>query len=141
MDEKPAILVVDDEDRFRENLIKLLSIHGFSARGAASGLEALRILGSNPVDVILLDVKMPGMDGLAVLAEVKKLDPSIEVIVLTGHASVDTAKEIIALGGYDYLLKPHTIEDVIVKVESAFEKRQDRRKQQASRSGPSGATS
>jgi DNA-binding NtrC family response regulator len=141
MDEKPAILVVDDEDRFRENLIKLLSIHGFKARGAASGAEALEVLGSEPVDVILLDVKMPGMSGLDVLAQVKRNDPLIEVIILTGHASVDTAKEIIALGGYDYLLKPHAVEDVIVKVESAFEKRQDRKKQLASRPDRGGVTS
>jgi DNA-binding NtrC family response regulator len=138
MDERPSVLVVDDEDRFRENLIKLLGIHGLSAVGAESGAQALEILGSRPVDVILLDVKMPGMGGLDVLAEVKKIDPLIEVIVLTGHASVDTAKEIIALGGYDYLLKPHGIEDLIAKIETAFEKR---RYMQRRGAGGTGVTS
>jgi DNA-binding NtrC family response regulator len=135
MDVRPSILVVDDEDRFRENLIKLLGIHGLSATGAESGQQALEILGSRQMDVVLLDVKMPGMSGLDVLAEIKKIDPMIEVIVLTGHASVDTAKEIIALGGYDYLLKPHGIEDLIAKVETAFEKRRFRQRSGSTSSG------
>lgn len=123
---RPSILIVDDEERFRKTLGKLLSARGLEVRTAAGGEEALELLKECESDVILLDVKMPGMDGITALAEMKRLHPGVEVLVLSGHASVDTAKEIIELGGYDYLLKPYSIDDLLVKIDAAHERKQAR---------------
>ena len=79
---------------------------------------------------------MPGMDGLQTLAQMKKLDPGMEVIMLTGHASVDAAMEINRLGGFDYLLKPYPLEDLLLKIEAAYEKKLDREKRSRAVAGP-----
>ena len=102
----PRILIVDDEERFRQTLAKLLTVRGLDVTTLGSGQEALDALGQEQFDVIVLDVRMPGMNGIETLAEIKKLNPMVEVIILTGHASVDAAVDIMKLGGYDYLLKP-----------------------------------
>jgi len=119
----PKVLIVDDEERFRTTLRKLLAVAGVEATTAGSGLEALQKLEKTVYDVILLDVKMPEMNGLEVLAKIKKADPDIEVIMLTGHASVDVAVEIMKLGGYEYLLKPCPLEDLMVKIDAAYERK------------------
>lgn len=133
MPDKPTVLVVDDEQRFRENLVKLLRAHGYKAMGACDGRQALAQLGAGPADVVLLDIKMPDMGGLEALAQIKSKYPPVEVIMLSGHASVDTAREIISLGGFDYLLKPHTTEDLLVKIDTAFEKKRDREKRESAK--------
>lgn len=119
----PRILIVDDEERFRLTLAKLLTVRGLDVTTLGSGQEALDALGHEQFDVIVLDVRMPGMDGIETLAEIKKLNPMVEVIILTGHASVDAAVDIMKLGGYDYLLKPASIEDLMDKIEAAFERK------------------
>lgn len=119
----PKVLIVDDEERFRTTLRKLLSVAGMEATTAGSGLEALQELKKAVYDVILLDVKMPEMSGLEALAKIKKADPEIEVIMLTGHASVDVAVEIMKLGGYEYLLKPCPLEDLMAKIDAAYERK------------------
>jgi DNA-binding NtrC family response regulator len=122
----PRILIVDDEERFRLTLAKLLKVRELDVTTLGSGPEALEALKQEQYDVIVLDVRMPGMDGIETLAEIKKLNPNIEVIILTGHASVDAAVDIMKLGGYDYLLKPCSVEELTDKIDAAFERKQAR---------------
>ncbi len=128
---KPKVLVIDDEERFRTTLGKMLSAQGLEVEAAASGEEALEKLRVRPFDVVLLDIRMPGMGGIAALSAIKAANPLIEVIALSGHASLDAAMELIMRGAYDYLLKPCPIEDVLAKIESAWEKKQEREKIEA----------
>ncbi|MHC1742495.1 MAG: response regulator [Syntrophobacteraceae bacterium] len=123
---KPRVLIVDDEERFRITLSKLLKVKGLHVKALGSAKEALDEIKEASYDIILLDVKMPEMDGVQALAEIKKLDQHLEVIMLTGHASVDVAVEIMRLGGYEYLLKPCPIEDLMDKIDAAFERKQAR---------------
>ena len=119
----PKILLVDDEERFRSNLSKMLAAEGFEVTALDSGPKALDELARQPYDVILLDMRMPAMNGLETLAAIKQGHPEAEVIFLTGHASVDAAMEIIRLGGSEYLLKPCPLEEVIAKIELAYERK------------------
>jgi len=119
----PKILLVDDEERFRSNLKKMLTAEGFEVSEANSGQKALEELALHAYDVILLDMRMPDMDGLTTLAAIKERHPEPEVIILTGHASVDAAAEIIRLGAAEFLLKPCPLEEVIAKIETAFERK------------------
>lgn len=120
---KARVLIVDDEERFRITLKKLLTANGLETDAVGSGMEAIEELQQRPYDVILLDVKMPGMSGIEALAELKKINPEVEVIILTGHASVDVAVEIMKLGGYEYLLKPCPMDELLAKIESAYERK------------------
>jgi DNA-binding NtrC family response regulator len=122
----PRILLVDDEDRFRTNLRKMLAAEGFAVSEVNSGQKALEELAVQAYDVILLDMRMPDMSGLETLAAIKQSHPDTEVIILTGHASVDTAAEIIRLGAYEFLLKPCPIEEVVAKIETAYERKLSR---------------
>ena len=123
MSVSPKVLIVDDEERFRTTLGKLLTVNGLDVKTVGSGSLALEELGQSSYDVILLDVKMPEMDGVETLAQIKKIDPNIEVIILTGHASVDVAVEIMRLGGYEYLLKPCPMDELMEKIETAYERK------------------
>ena len=118
------VMVVDDEERFRVTLAKLLGLKGMDVRCCASAVEALEELAKDKPDVILLDVKMPGLSGVDALPEIKKIDPLAQVIVLTGHASVDVAAEIMTRGGSDYVLKPCPVDELAAKIIKAFERRQ-----------------
>lgn len=123
MSAPPEILIVDDEERFRKTMSKLLGIRGLETRTVGSGKDALAEMQNARFDVAVVDVRMPGMDGVELLSEMKRLDPRIEVIILTGHASVDTAKAILRLGAYDYLLKPYSIDELEEKIRSAQDRR------------------
>jgi len=120
---KMKIMLVDDEERFLSTTKKLLEKKEYEVLTASSGLFALGLLRHHMIGVIILDVKMPGMDGISVLKEIKKSYPLVEVIMLTGHATVESAVEGLKLGALDYLMKPTSIEDLIKKVEEAFGKR------------------
>jgi DNA-binding NtrC family response regulator len=122
------ILLVDDEVVFANNMSKLLNRRGYQVTAVNGGDTALRSLMDNPFDVMVLDLKMPGMDGIAVLHEMKKLGLVTEVLVLTGHGSIDTALEAIQLGAYDYLTKPCEIAELVSKIEAALEKKATARK-------------
>jgi DNA-binding NtrC family response regulator len=122
----PKILLVDDEERFRTTLAKMLKAQGLEVTALGSGREALAELEKQPYDVMVLDMRMPEMDGIAALTEIKKIAPQTEVIILTGHASMDAAVEAMRLGGYDYLLKPCPVEDLLAKIESAYERKMTR---------------
>jgi DNA-binding NtrC family response regulator len=119
----PKVLLVDDEERFRTTLAKMLRAQGLEVTALGSGREALEELNQKAYDVMVLDVRMPDMDGIATLTEIKRIAPQVEVIILTGHASMDAAVEIMRLGGYDYLLKPCPVEDLMAKIESAYERK------------------
>ncbi|MEW5984711.1 MAG: response regulator [Acidobacteriota bacterium] len=124
------LLLVDDEARFVETLSKRLTSRGYYVEKALSGQEALDLVTSRPFDVMLLDVRMPGMDGLETLRAVHRLQPLVKVILLSGHASINAAVEGMRLGAYDYLLKPTDLEDILAKVEAAFEKKRLEEEQQ-----------
>jgi DNA-binding NtrC family response regulator len=124
MESRARILLVDDEDRFRTTLRKILLQEDLEVTAVGSGGEALTELANQPFDVILMDVRMPGMSGIEALAEIKKNHPEVEVIILTGHASVDTAMEIMKLGGFDYLIKPCSTEELLLKIDAALERQQ-----------------
>ena len=113
------IIIVDDEMDLVETLVERLDLRGISALGAATGAEAIEALAKQPFDVVLLDVKMPGMSGLEVLQEIKDKWPEQKVILLTGHGSRHDADEGIRLGAYDYLMKPVSLDDLIAILTSA----------------------
>lgn len=115
------LLVVDDEIDFMETLIKRLRKRNLDVTGVESGEEALKLLKEQDFDVVLLDVKMPkGMDGIETLREIKKIRPLIEVVLLTGHASIETNIVGKKLGAFDYLLKPIMLDDLLIKLSAAF---------------------
>ena len=125
---EPSVLVVDDEVQFVETLVKRLAKRGVRVSAANSGQEALeKLAGSGPTktDVVILDVKMPGMDGLETLARIKEEHPLIEVIMLTGHATVESAIEGMKRGAYDYLMKPCKIDALMDKVNAATDKKRE----------------
>jgi DNA-binding NtrC family response regulator len=113
MSDKVKILIVDDESVVRHAFVRILSSERCAVDTASNGAEALAKMHAQPYDVVLLDLKMPGMDGLTVLRTIKQLWPESEVIVVTGYAAVDTAKESVALGAFDYVAKPVGPEEVI----------------------------
>ena len=123
--EKPKMMLVDDEERFLSTTRKLLERKAFEVLTASSGAQALEMLRTNPVHVVILDVKMPGMDGVATLREIKRQFPMVEVIMLTGHATVESAIEGLKSGAVDYLMKPADLEDIIDKATDAFNRRVD----------------
>jgi len=121
---KPVIMLVDDEVPFVETMTKRLAKRDLTIISAHSGPEALLKLGKeDQVDVVILDVKMPGMDGIEALREIKKGHPLIEVIMLTGHATVETGIDGMKLGAFDYLMKPCDIEQLLKKVQEAKAKK------------------
>jgi len=115
------ILLVDDEKIFTRNMAKLLSNRGYQVKAVNSGDEAIRALEGAAFDVLVLDLKMPGMDGLTTLQEIKKLGLFTETLILTGHGSIDTALEAMKLGAYDYLTKPCEISELVEKIKGASE--------------------
>ena len=118
-----SVLLVDDEKDFLETLLKRLLKRRIKATGAGSGEEALKILKETPPDVVLLDVRMQGMDGIQTLKEIKKIRPLVEVIMLTGHANLEVAVEGMEAGAFDYLMKPTDVDELLYKLEDAFKRK------------------
>ena len=121
--EPMSVLLVDDEKDFLDTLVKRLRIRQINVDGVASGMAALEYLKQHPVDVVVLDVRMPVMDGIQTLREIKKLYPLVEVVMLTGHANVEVAIEGMELGAFDYLLKPTEIDQLLYKLQDAYQKK------------------
>jgi two-component system response regulator AtoC len=115
------ILVVDDEEPFRRLLKKELTRKGYTVEAAADGDEALRIMHDRSFDVILLDVVMPGVDGLSLMKRLKEDPEAPTIIVLTGKATVETAVEAMKNGAYDYLTKPYKLDELVIVIERAYE--------------------
>jgi DNA-binding NtrC family response regulator len=122
------VLLVDDEVVFTTNMSKLLNTRGYRVTPVNSGDAAIQALEKESFDVVVLDLKMPGMDGLTTLKEIKKLGLFTETLILTGHGSIDTALEAIKLGAYDYLTKPCEIDELVNKIEGAWGKKDDAEK-------------
>lgn len=114
-----TVLLVDDEKDFVEMFSMRLSEHGENVVTAYNGKECLDALSQSDIDVVILDIKMPGMDGIETIKEIKKKYPIVEVILLTGHGSVETSVEGMKLGAFDYLLKPADFDDLMGKLEGA----------------------
>ena len=124
----PSVLLVDDEASFVETLAKRITKRGLKVETALSGSWALDKLdegGASTYDVVILDVKMPGMDGLETLALIKSRHPNVEVIMLTGHATVESAIEGMKAGAYDYLMKPCEMDLLLAKIDQAVTKKRE----------------
>ena len=122
----PFIMLVDDETIFVETMAKRLAARNMEIITAFSGEEGLEKLKSNPkLDVIILDIKMPGMDGIEALKEIKKISPLTEVIMLTGHATIELGINGMKMGAYDFLTKPCDIEEIALKIEEAVKKKKE----------------
>ena len=124
------VLLVDDEVDFVETFSERLNMRNIETSKAFSGKEALKVLKNNQnVEVVILDVKMPDMDGIETLGAIKKRYPLVEVIMLSGHSTVETAIEGMKLGAFDYLMKPCDMDQIIAKVsKAAAEKREHEEK-------------
>jgi len=121
--ETMRVFIVDDEDDFRETIVKRLNARKIQAEGAASGIKALEVLKEKDFDVIVLDVKMPDMDGIETLRHIKNMKPEIEVIMLTGHASVEFGLKGMQLGAFDYVMKPAPLNELLDTIGQAFNKK------------------
>lgn len=118
-----GVLLVDDEVEFLETLEKRLRRRNMDVRVATSGEEALDLLSQSPPDVVVLDVKMPGMDGIETLREIKRRAPLIEVVMLTGHANLEVAIQGMEMGAFDYLMKPVDIDELVYKLQDAHRRK------------------
>jgi len=116
----PSILIVDDEPSILQSLGGLLSDEGFGVITAANGYEALKIVDTESPDLVLLDIWMPGIDGIETLKEIKKDNPHIQVIIISGHGNIETAVKAIKLGAFDLIQKPLSIDKVIVSINNAL---------------------
>lgn len=118
------LLLVDDEEAYVNVLFNRLSKRGFEVTKSYSGSEALRKMRRHEFDVAVLDLKMADMDGIEILKIIKHMDPHMQVIMLTGHGSATACKQGIELGAFDYLMKPCELDDLVKKIQAAFQKKQ-----------------
>ncbi len=117
------VLLVDDEEDFIHTLSQRLEVRGLKVTGATRGADAVELVDKQEFDAIVLDLAMPGMDGLETLKKIRENHPEAEIIILTGHASVKTSIEAMKLGAEDYLEKPVDMQDLLKKIEEAKHKR------------------
>ena len=120
MTDKNRILIVDDDDVVRQSYLRSLESTSCQVAAASDGEEALATMEQNPFDVVLLDLRMPGQDGLSVLRTIKQKWPESEVVIITGYPTVASAKEAVRLGAYDYVAKPVGPADVINVTDGAM---------------------
>ena len=118
-----TVMLVDDENDFLETLAKRLEKRNLNVLKANDGETALEMIRQTTVDVVALDMRMPGMDGIAVLQSIKAFDPAIEVVILTGHANIEAATEGLNKGAFDYLMKPLGIDELVFKLQDAYKAR------------------
>ncbi|MBL7175440.1 MAG: response regulator [Desulfobacteraceae bacterium] len=123
MVEKIKVLMVDDEEQFRVTTSKILTRRGFETTMAGSGEEAIEVLENSRHDVVILDIKMPGMDGHEALEKIKTIDPDVQVIMLTGHGTVESARESLNKEAFDYLNKPCDIDLLDSRIKEAYSAR------------------
>ena len=123
MNEKANILIVDDEEVVRHSQLRILADAECNATVAWNGIEALHAMEQHPFDVVLLDLRMPGPDGMSVLKMIKERWPESEVVIITGYPSIETAKEAVRLGAYSYLAKPVSPDDVVKAANDAMMKK------------------
>jgi DNA-binding response OmpR family regulator len=123
---RPRLLLVDDEEMFLEYLSRRLIKLKYDVATSFSGEDALEKIRGQDFDVVILDVLMPGIDGIETLREIKRIKPVTEVVMLTGHASAEAGVEGMRLGAYDYLRKPCDMDELVSKVNKAYERRAER---------------
>ena len=114
-----SVLIVDDEEELASAMAERLTLRGFQAEAVTSGADALRLVSEGDFSVLILDVKMPGIDGLTLLGDIKRTHPNLPVILFTGQRSVADAERALRQGAFDYLVKPIDIDTVIEKIEAA----------------------
>jgi DNA-binding NtrC family response regulator len=124
MTDKNRILIVDDDDVVRRSYLRSLESSSCQVAAARDGEEALETMERDRFDVVLLDMRMPGQDGLAVLRTIKQKWPESEVVIITGYPTVDSAKEAVRLGAYDYVAKPVGPQDVVNVADGAITRKQ-----------------
>lgn len=129
MNNNKKIMLVDDELDFRQIMAKFFQRRKIDFETACGCLEALDLLAQNDFDVVVMDVSMPGLDGIACMAEVKKVQPEIEVIILTGHASLHSGINGMKKGAFDYCLKPVDFDELLEKIILAKEQAASRNRQ------------
>ncbi len=130
MQQQPIkVLVVDDEQDFLELFVKRFKKRGLDVSSVSNGRAALEHLAQHPVDVVVLDVKMPRMDGLMVLKEIKARFPTVEVIMLTGHGCTESGLQGLSQGAFDYVLKPFSLDDLLHKIALAHAHRMERQQE------------
>lgn len=115
------VLIVDDEDDFRNIVKDILTDEGFKTAEASDGLDAIRIFGNNSFDAVLLDLRMPGMDGIQTLRELKKIDSRIPIIILTAFGDIPTAVQAVKQGAYDFITKPPEFDKLITIIRRVVE--------------------
>lgn len=120
---KPKILVVDDEVAFAQILTDRLTLLGYQVGYSPSGLQALNLIRKDPVDVVILDIMMPHMDGIATLRAIKDISALVEVILLSGEATLKTAIEGLRQGAFEYLTKPCDTSIMTAKIDAAFQRK------------------
>jgi DNA-binding NtrC family response regulator len=120
---RTKVLLVDDEVEFASALAERLELRDYEVRTAGNALEGLGLVYNNAPDVVILDLKIPGMDGIEALKAIKKYDPSIEVIMLTGHGDGFSVEEGLKSGAFEYIIKPVEIGELMSKIDSAKQKR------------------
>lgn len=123
MNEKANILIVDDEEVVRHSQLRILADVPCNAAVAWNGTDALRAMEQQPFDLVLLDLRMPGPDGMSVLKTIKEKWPESEVVIITGYPSIETAKEAVRLGAYNYLAKPLSPNEVVEVANGAMMKK------------------
>jgi two-component system, OmpR family, response regulator len=117
------ILLVDDEVAFANNIAKLISKRGYEVMTVYNGESAIKAVEESEFDVIVLDLKMPGLDGMATLKQIKKRQPQVEVIILTGHGSMDSGIDGIQLGAFDFIMKPVRFDDLHESIRQAYQRK------------------
>ncbi len=122
--QKMKVLIVDDETDASEILSLRLKRRNIESDSASTGEQALEYLKTNKVDVVLLDVKMPGMDGIEVLGHIKRDHAGVEVIMISGHANLEVAADCMDIGAFDYQLKPVDLDTICHKIEDAYKQKQ-----------------
>ena len=124
---KRKILVVDDDKEICDILTEMLAEEGYQTFSALSGRLALDIVKKKKPELVLMDIKMPKMDGIEVLKRIKKIDKEVVVVMITGYGSLDTAKEAMRLGAYDYVTKPFDLDSIKVVIRDALSERKPKR--------------
>jgi DNA-binding NtrC family response regulator len=117
------VLLIDDETEFASALAERLRLRNYSAKAVYPAEDALEIVRSDMPDVVLLDFRMPGMDGVEVLKRIKAIESTIEVIMITGHGDIQSIEEALKGGAYEYIMKPINIKDLVIKIDAAKNKR------------------
>ena len=120
---EPAVLIIDDEEGIRESLSGIFEDEGYTVFTASSGEEALKVLKEQSPDLIMLDVWLPGIDGIQTLKEIKNMKPDLPVIIISGHGNIELAVKATKTGAYDFLEKPLSLERVLLAAKRALERR------------------